>query len=62
MKKLLILLPLALVVLFVGCKWIINGNVLVILDLDDKHLTSTTDFHMWEVSKDMSQTWKDHEE
>jgi len=60
MSKRMKLIPLVLVLLFAGC--IVTGNILVVIELEDKHLTTNERFDKWHVSKEEHQDWKDHED
>ncbi|MCK4656156.1 MAG: hypothetical protein KAT85_03970 [candidate division Zixibacteria bacterium] len=58
MTKKMIVIPLILALLVTGC--IVTGNILVVIELEDKTLTTSDSFDKWLVSKDEHQEWKDH--
>jgi hypothetical protein len=58
MTKKMIIIPLILALLVTGC--IVTGNILIVVELEDKTLTTNDSFDQWLVSKDDHQEWKDH--
>jgi hypothetical protein len=62
MAKIARLMPLLLLLLLPGCYEIINGNILVVVKIEDKTLTSNDPFEAWRVSKEDHEDWKEHEE
>lgn len=62
MAKKMILLLIALPLLAVGCFEIINGNVIVVVPLEDRNLIGDDSFQTWRVDKEEHEDWKEHEE
>jgi len=60
MKRTTKFLPLIVAFLFAGC--IVTGNVLIVIELEDAGLQTGEDFKVWEVSKEKSSDWKEHED
>ena len=58
MTKKMILIPLIFALLVTGC--IVTGNILVVIELEDKTLTTNDSFDQWLVSKEEHSEWKDH--
>lgn len=62
MAKKIILIPLALALLAVGCFEIINGNIIVVIPLADRTLEGSESFDKWFVTKEDHEDWKKYEE
>ncbi len=58
MTKKMILIPLIFALLVTGC--IVTGNILIVIELEDKTLTTNDSFDKWLVSKEEHSEWKDH--
>ncbi len=55
-----ILISLMLLLFAAGC--LVTGNILLVIKLEDKHLTTNEKFDKWFVTKEDNEDWKKHQD